>query len=281
MQVAEVSFILGGVALWPEGCVDAGSGPDRDDFGLPPVDIEIPDDARELDADVQAYRRELRALRRKRRSDRLRRPLSQRRYSLGREGIALPLLACCLMVALITSTLLVMFAADQTGVPPAAGSRTATTRPPAAGPRTATGQVGQPLPAAELAVGSSTVALRLVTAGGPSMLALIPPGCSCVPALRQLAGADGAAHVRLYLVGTPGEMPQVSQLAAQAGEGPGQVANDTGRVLSTDYRQNGLTTLLVGTSGVVAYIARDVTTSQGLALVQAEVRALGAAGTSR
>ena len=260
--------------------MDAGSGPDRDDFGLPPVDIEIPDDARELDADVQAYHREQRAVRRKRRSDRLRRPLGPRRYPLGREGIALPLLACCLMVALITSTLLVMFAADQTGVPPAAGSRSATSHPPAAGAQGATGQPGQSLPAAELTVGSSTVPLRLVTADGPSMLALIPPGCSCVPALRQLAGADGAAHVRLYLVGTPGDMQQVSQLAAAAGESPDQVANDTARVLSRYYRENGLTALLVGTGGVVNYIARDLTTSQGMGLVQAEVRQLGAAGTS-
>jgi hypothetical protein len=264
-----------------EGCVDAGSGPDRDDFGLPPVDIEIPDDARELDADVQAYHRELRARRRKRRSDRLRRPLSPRRHPLGREGITLPLLACCLMVALITSTLLVMFAADQTGEPPAAGSRSATSHPPTTSTQGTTGQAGQPLPAAELTVGSAAVPLRLVTADGPSMLALIPPGCGCVPALRQLAGADGAAHVRLYLVGTPGEMQQVSQLAAAAGEGPGQVANDTGRVLSRDYRENGLTTLLVGPGGVVAYIARDVTMSQGMGLVQAEVRQLGAAGTGR
>ena len=37
------------------------SGPGRDDGGLPPVNIVIPDDARDLDRDVLAYRRELRA----------------------------------------------------------------------------------------------------------------------------------------------------------------------------------------------------------------------------
>ncbi len=41
--------------------VDPSSDPGRDDYGLPPVDIEIPDDARDLDRDVQAYHRELRA----------------------------------------------------------------------------------------------------------------------------------------------------------------------------------------------------------------------------
>ena len=92
--------------------MNVGGDPERDDFGLPPVDIEIPDDARELDRDVQAYHRELRALRRRQRAGRLRGPLN-------RDRMALPLLAGCLILALITSTLLIMFAADQTGVPQA------------------------------------------------------------------------------------------------------------------------------------------------------------------
>jgi len=29
-------------------CVNAGGDQGRDDYGLPPVDIEVPDDAREL-----------------------------------------------------------------------------------------------------------------------------------------------------------------------------------------------------------------------------------------
>jgi hypothetical protein len=84
--------------------VNPGSEPERDDTGLPPVDIEIPDDARELDRDVQSYYREQRALRRHRRSVRL-------RGALGKEGIVLPLLACCLILALITGTLLTVFSA--------------------------------------------------------------------------------------------------------------------------------------------------------------------------
>ena len=47
--------------------VNLGGDPGRDDFGLPPTDIQIPDDARELDRDVQAYYRELRSLRWRRR----------------------------------------------------------------------------------------------------------------------------------------------------------------------------------------------------------------------
>src|SRR5215470_5493398 len=45
--------------------VNNGGDPGRDDYGLPPVDIEVPNDARELDRDVHAYYRELRSLRRR------------------------------------------------------------------------------------------------------------------------------------------------------------------------------------------------------------------------
>src|SRR5215475_14895632 len=76
--------------------------------------MEIPDDARDLDRDVQAYRRELRALRRSRWRSRWHR-------SLRRDGVALPLLACCLILALITGTLLTVFTATSnpsgTGLP--------------------------------------------------------------------------------------------------------------------------------------------------------------------
>ena len=56
--------------------VNAGGEPERDDFPLPPVDIEIPDDARDLARDVQAYHRERRAARRRRRLGRLHAPLT-------------------------------------------------------------------------------------------------------------------------------------------------------------------------------------------------------------
>jgi hypothetical protein len=84
--------------------VNPGGEPERDDTGLPPVDIEIPDDARDLDRDVQAYYRELRAQRRGQRRRRLAGPLA-------RDGIVLPLLACCMVLALITGTLLTVFSA--------------------------------------------------------------------------------------------------------------------------------------------------------------------------
>ena len=98
-----------------------GSGWDE-----PPLDIQIPDDARELDREVLAYHRELRA---KRRRDRLRRlagPLAGR-------ATVMPLLASILAVCLVAGAMLSVATfspatvpAEQTPRPPAA---TSTERP--------------------------------------------------------------------------------------------------------------------------------------------------------
>jgi hypothetical protein len=252
--------------------VDAGSGPERDDSGLPPVDIEIPDDARELDQDVQAYHRELRAIRRQQRANRLRRPLTLRGRGTATERITLPLLACSLMLALIISTLLVMFAADETGMP-----QRSPTGPAGAGHLSA----GQPLPATMITVGGRTEPLTDLTASRPVVLALVPRACGCASALRQVAAAARAGHVSLYLVGSPktADGTQLVQLAAQAGQGRGQVVNNSDSVLPTDYGPASLTALLVRTGGTVAYIARDL--PQGLRPMQAQLRTLGSAGSGQ
>jgi hypothetical protein len=239
--------------------VEAGGGPERDDYGLPPVDVEIPDDARELDSDVQAYRRELRALRRQERANRLRRPLR-------REGMALPLLAASLMLALITSTLLVLFAADETGMPQL--SRSAA-HPPGSARTPATGQVGQPLPAAMITIGGRTETVQALTNHQPSLIALATGDCSCVPTLRQLADKARAAHVALYLIGT-GAMLPLTQLAVAAGQSTRVVGDDAGGVLPTVYRELGLTAVLVQAGGSVAFVARDLQFPQPAAMAQLE-----------
>jgi len=241
--------------------VDAGGGPERDDYGLPRVDIEIPDDARELDPDVQAYRRELRAHRRQERANRLRGPLR-------REGMALPLVAACLMLALITSTLLVLFAADETGMPQL--SRPAATRhTPTATPSPPTGQVGQPLPAAQILIDGRLERVQSMTEHQASLLALVPQDCSCVPALRQLAAQAGPAHVLLYLIGTPGAMGQLTELAAAAGQSPRFVGEDSTGVLPTTYAGPALTAVLVQAGGSVSYVAHGL--PQPTAMAQLEV----------
>src|SRR5262245_56400624 len=130
--------------------VNIGGDPGRDDYGLPPVDIEIPDDARELDRDVQAYRRELRALRWRRRTRWLVGPL-------GRDGMVLPLLAGCLALTLLAGTLLTVFSGEQVTRPLLARS-------------------GHQLPDAMVLVAGSPEQLSSLR---PSVLALVPPRCRC------------------------------------------------------------------------------------------------------
>jgi hypothetical protein len=245
--------------------VNPGSDPDRDDFGLPPVDIEIPDDARELDRDIQAYQRELRALRRRERVSRLRGPLA-------RDGMVLPLLAGCLILALVTSTLLIMFAADQTGMPevPSHVSTKPTGSPPA-------GKIGGPLPSAQLVIDGKTVPLSSVTAAKATMLTLVPPDCTCGPVLQQLGVRAAQAHVAVYLVGTAAVMQQVRGLAAEAGQDPGRVAEDTSGVLGKTYGGSGVTAVLVRTDGTVASIVNDVAQPAKLKLAEARLRQLGSA----
>jgi len=253
--------------------VNVGGDPGRDDYGLPPIDVVIPDDARELDRDVQAYQRELRAQRRRQRARRLRGPLT-------RDGMVLPLLAGCLILALITSTLLIMFAADQTGMPDLgthSGAAPAPKHQPTTAPsHPAAGQPGGPLPGALIVLGGRHTPVRAITAAGPSVLALIPLDCACAPALRELRVQAAQAHVTLYLVGTGGDQKQVALLAAQAGQTPARVGEDVNNVLGRVFDQIWLTAILVRRGGAVYTVARDIP-SRGQNLA-ASLRQLAAAG---
>jgi hypothetical protein len=168
--------------------VSPGGEPERDDSRLPPVGIEIPDDARELDRDVLAYRRELRARRRQQRRTRWHR-------SLGRDGIVLPLLACCLILALITGTLLTVFTATSnqglTG-PPSSGANSGLV---GAAPNVVTGPLP---PRAVIAVdGRAPIPLNRAS---HAMLLLVPRGCNCGSTLAWLAGVAITARAPAYLV---------------------------------------------------------------------------------
>jgi hypothetical protein len=76
--------------------VNPGGGSGWDE---PPLDIQIPDDARELDRDVLAYHRELRARRRRNRLRRLAGPFAG-------QGTVMPLLASILAVCLVAGAML-------------------------------------------------------------------------------------------------------------------------------------------------------------------------------
>ena len=73
----------------------------------PPLDVQIPDDARELERDMLAYRREVRAARRKRRL---------RRIMPSQAGI-MPLIASILAVCLVAGMMLSVFTISPADTP--------------------------------------------------------------------------------------------------------------------------------------------------------------------
>jgi hypothetical protein len=243
--------------------VNPGGEPERDDTGLPPVDIEIPDDARDLDRDVQAYYREQRARRRQQRGLRL-------RGSLARDGIVLPLLACCLILALITGTLLTVFTATSDPIlPGAAGGKapalpssasagaSAPGAPQAAGPAKPDVVPGV-LPPATIAVDG--LPPKQVRDLSRAALVLIPANCNCTATVSWLIHVVTGAHARAYLVYTGSTQTTVE--AVYRGLPSNQrdqatLALDTGGVLRDSVRDSlpagGLAAILVGPSRVAAY----------------------------
>jgi hypothetical protein len=241
--------------------VNLGGEPERDDFGLPPVDIEIPDDARELDRDVQAYRREQRALRRHLRRRRLHGPLAS-------DGMVMPLLAGCLVFALIAAVLLTVFAATGDVAPKGAVPRntprttatgTASTAAPAtigpagtAPPGTVTTRVPGRLPDKTVEVSGARVLLPTLTR---SALALVPPGCTCAEALQELIAQAVQSRVPLYLVATAAGVAGLQRVAARHAAAV-QVADDRQNVLATTFRVHGLAVILVQGDGSLALAQR-------------------------
>lgn len=267
--------------------MNLGGEPERDDSGLPPVDIEIPDDARELDRDVQAYRRELRARRRRERRMRLHAPLT-------RDGVVLPLLASCLVLALIAGTLLTVFTAGPNGVgdlpgparsPKAAPSHalrssrsgssaasgaSSNASGSATSPAASSGPVARPsdsptavtskqkLPSESIVSDGQRVDLTSLASRGSLVIALVPARCRCVAAIQHLAGQVLKAGLRMYLVSAKNEPNTVQSLHRQV---PSAIlAEDVSGALYHDYAPSGLTALLVHPGGTVGKLALSGTT---------------------
>lgn len=228
--------------------VNIGGDSGRDDYGLPPVDIEIPDDARELEHDVQAYHREQRAERR--------RELIRRLYApLSRDGMVLPLLAGCLALTLLAGTLLTVFTAGQGafgggangGLP--GGGRSRLIGPARNG---AASEPAGSLPHATVTVGGRPELLSDLAGTTALVLALVPPGCECVQSVRKLAAQSQQAGARPYLVGSR-DVP-VAGLAHQAGLARSNTVQDNADALPSSYRPGNLTAVVVRADGSVVKV---------------------------
>ena len=202
------------------------SEPGRDDGNPPPVNIVIPDDARELDRDVLAYHRERRARRRRQRLLRLLGPLRRREW--GGQAAILPLIATCVALSMLAAARLSVVAISPASAPTLAGP-----------PRSSAGPLAQPaaltsLPAGTVQLEGRAEPVRSLTS---SALALVPAGCNC--------GQASAAHVPLYFVGAGAVIPLLAGLTARYGGGTAEAVYDTSDVLAAAYHPDGLTVLLV------------------------------------
>jgi hypothetical protein len=222
---------------WPqpeEVPVSFASEPGRDDGNLPPVNIVIPDDARELERDVLAYHRELRAQRRRRRLMRLFGPFTRREF--GGHAAILPLIATCVALSMLAGAMLSVVTISPASAPTLANPPQASAGP-AAHPADLT-----ILPTGTVQLGGNAVLVQSLVR---SALALVPAGCDCGPALQRLAAQATLAHVGLYFVGSGAAIPQLAGLTAQYGSGAATAVHDTGNVLGAAYHPVGLTVLLV------------------------------------
>jgi hypothetical protein len=243
--------------------VSFASEPGRDDGNLPPVNVVIPDDARELDRDVLAYRREMRAKRRRQRLMRLFRPF--RLPEFGGTAI-IPLVAACLAISLVGGALLSIITMSPASAPtltaPRASSQPATPRAALAGLPNGTVQLeGRPVPVRSLVI---------------SAIALVPVNCGCDAALARLAGQAVAADVSLYFAGAGQAISQLPALVARDGDGAAVALADSNDVLTVAYHPDGLMVLLVYKDDT-AVVLRDL---QGNFDLTQTLGQLGRAGAS-
>jgi hypothetical protein len=252
--------------------VEPGNDPGRDEYGLPPVDIEIPDDARDLDRDVHAYYRELRAQRRHVRVRRLTGPMT-------RHGLVLPLVAACLALTLLTGSLLTVLSGRQV---PLARNR------PSPGPTQGaqTSRVRQ-LPDASVVFHGHQVELRTLV---PAVLAWVPTTCvgGCGQVLKLLARQAARKGVAFYFVAhdpvaSPGVMNLTSQIGPKYSQ---QIANDTHNTLGSVYGLEDVTAIFAHSDGSVDVpddVVRGLSRSSGLQPFNARLTLLansGAAGSA-
>jgi hypothetical protein len=236
--------------------VNLGGEPGRDDSGLPPVDIEIPDDARELDRDVLAYRRELRAQRRRARLNRLLGPLRG-------HGTILPLIASCVALSMLAGALLSVFTISPASAPVLARS--------AAPMPSSVPSAGALLPQGTVLVSGKARPLRGLAG---AVLALVPSRCDCDTALRQLTAQAARAGAKVFFVGSSAVMMDVTRLVRTDGQRTPVAVNDTRDVLRTAYQPAGLTIVLVGADASTT-VQRNLTPGFQL---EAELRALSGPG---
>ena len=244
------------------------SEPERDDGSLPPVNIVIPDDARELDRDVLAYRREMRALRRRQRRRRLLRPFNG---PGGGPAAIVPLIALCLAIALVGGSLLAVLTTGPV-------EQDATLTPSATPHATGSAATLTTLPAGSVRVdGKTSEPVRSLVS---SAIVLVPDNCGCSQSLIRVADQAHVAGARVYFVGSGVPSAQLMEETAEYGGPHAVAADDADGVLTDAYHPAGLTVLLVF-SDATAEVRRNLAGNFQLGLTPGELNSPGAKSGAR
>jgi len=223
--------------------------------------LVVPDDARELARDVQAWQREERWLRRRRRLERM---LFTRRWH--DHGISGPIVALILVgVALLGATISLL-------TPRVVHPPTPPVELRLAAPIAAPGTAGGLLPEASLTADTGEVDARDLR---PGVIAIVPAGCSCRAAVATLARDAATNALRIYLVGTSAQAGEIADLAKSTAPTVVQPLVDSSGALVSAYQPKGLTVVPIHADGVTEPAVRDYTGDPSLGRVLLDLKQAG------
>ncbi|HEX5496983.1 MAG TPA: hypothetical protein VFX70_20665 [Mycobacteriales bacterium] len=219
---------------------DSGGSP----VGGEPFDWQhftVPDDMRELQADIRAYHREQRA---HDRTERLRRLLLWNKF-----GLAGPVVLATLFLVVGFVSLMVLFPAPE---------RHAATPDPLATPVRAEGQEGGLVP--DVAITPEHGRTHSLRSYRPSVVILLPAGCGCAGRVQTVARAAGRHRVLTVLVSshTPAPVPGLSDTDVVRG------SDSTGTLATRFHLADKPVLLLVRADGVINRILVDVPSENAL-----------------
>lgn len=218
--------------------------PSRFDSSDDLLHVVVPDDLRELDAEVAAYRRELELARRQRRRQQLLRRLTP---GWARGGLPSPLFTTVLLLVATTALLLSVFA------PVTQQSQHQLQVSSLAHPRQAPGTVGGLMPDVQLVSGGREIGTRVIR---PAIFVLLPAGCKCNSLISQVVSQANEIQPAPFtiLVSTGSDMTAAKlAVASDAGHGDANGVRDVDGVLARTYHASATapTLVLVAANGVV------------------------------
>jgi hypothetical protein len=212
--------------------------------------VVVPDDLRDLQADIEAYHRERRQAARRRRLRRLTGGARVQRVLLP-VGVA----AAAVGLAGVVFTILTLGQPRSAPAPVQA--------PIARAPQAPIGEINGLLPDVTVRTTSGQQSIRDLR---PALVALVPTHCGCTDLLSALAAQADEVPVPLVVVAPAAQDAEVAALDGQLHRGHVEPVFDAGGVLARTYQASGVTAVLVGSDATVRHIRTDLTSDVRLEL---------------